>query len=305
MSHFVLNLNGIATTTTATTTQISLSENQTYIFSVKAIDKFGNESEKTTQEIQISQRPVVINEVAWAGTGSGHSSDEWIELYNNTNSDINLDNWTLYAEDQKPYISLSGIIPAKGYYLLERTDVDTVSDIAANLIYTGALGNSGEHLTLAFVSDNATTTVDEILKSPNWRGNGSNNTYVSMERYDSTQAGDDWNNWGSNLGEFILNGKSASGTNIFGTPGAKNSISYMIANGMELNENKTLTKENSPYLIGRIGGSGKGEFKVNENITLTIESGVVIKFASLGTSSLISPIEYTACESSESMKSCV
>ena len=74
---------------------------------------------------------VVINEVAWAGTQSS-SNDEWIELYNPSSQAVLLDGWTLKAADGSPNISLSGTIPAGGYFLLERTDEDT-TDVTVRL----------------------------------------------------------------------------------------------------------------------------------------------------------------------------
>ena len=96
---------------------------------------------------------MIINEVAWAGTVSGLSDDEWIELYNPGSAAISITGWNLKAADGTPDIVLNGFIPAGGYFLLERgadlSDDTTVSDIPADQIYTGnALSNSGEELTL-------------------------------------------------------------------------------------------------------------------------------------------------------------
>lgn len=89
------------------------------------------------------QHPV-INELAWAGTEAS-PSDEWIELYNPSDSPIDLTGWTLTFG--KTVIDLGSgtntVIPAGGYFLLERSDDNTISDIAADLIYTGSLSNSG------------------------------------------------------------------------------------------------------------------------------------------------------------------
>ena len=71
-----------------------------------------------------STRDVVISEIAWMGTTTS-STDEWIELYNNTGSAIDLTNWTLAAADGTPTITLAGTIPAGGHFLLERTDDTT------------------------------------------------------------------------------------------------------------------------------------------------------------------------------------
>ena len=90
---------------------------------------------------------VVINEVAWAGTNAS-SYDEWIELHNNTDRDIDLQGWVLAAADGTPSIQLTGIIVAHGFYLLERTDDTTVANKTADQIFSGALENSGEILRL-------------------------------------------------------------------------------------------------------------------------------------------------------------
>ncbi|MCX7681815.1 MAG: lamin tail domain-containing protein, partial [Anaerolineae bacterium] len=158
---------------------------------------------------------VVINEVAWAGH-SGLASDEWIELYNTTPISIDLRGWTLAADDGTPTINLSGVIPPYGYYLLERDDDTTVSDVAADLIYTGALENAGEVLTLR---DAAGTVID----TANQDGSGwpAGVTYRSMERRDPT-APDSAANWCTNDG-VTRNGLDANGNPINGTPKAQNS----------------------------------------------------------------------------------
>ncbi len=272
--YFILNDNGNVSTTTATSTQLTLSGNQIYTFGVSAVDKNGNVSDESTQTIEINDLPVVINEVSWMGT-TASAYDEWVELHNNTNSDISLDGWTLYAEDGLPYIKLSGSISAKGYYLIEWGSDDVVSDVKADLVYgngaaTLSLNNSGEHLMLAQYLNNSTTTVDEILKRKNWNGSNYANSRYSMERYDPTISGTDWNNWFANDGHLIKNGKTATGENINGTPRAKNSVDYLISTTGTLRSDTVLTKENSPYIVDE-------NLVVDSGVTLTVESGVVIK----------------------------
>lgn len=94
-----------------------------------------------------SSGSVVINEIAWMGTRAS-ASDEWIELYNNTDQDIDLADWSLVASDGSPQISLEGIIPKQGFFLLERTDDAVISDLIAQQIYSGSLENGGEELFL-------------------------------------------------------------------------------------------------------------------------------------------------------------
>jgi len=92
-------------------------------------------------------RRVVLSEIAWMGS-TASANAEWIELRNTSSRDISLEGWTLAAADGSPRIPLSGTIPAKGYFLLERSNDDAVPGVTADLIYTGALNNNGETLTL-------------------------------------------------------------------------------------------------------------------------------------------------------------
>jgi uncharacterized repeat protein (TIGR01451 family) len=168
-------------------------------------------------------RAVIINEIAWAGTSSSFPDDEWIELYNPTSSAITLTGWKLRASDGTPFITLSGKIPAGGYYLLERDNDSTVSDIAANLIYTGSLSNIGETITL-------TDPIGRIIDTANGNGGtwpkGSSSTYGTMERTGTSFETD--SSWITNTG-VKRNGKTASGGNILGTPKNANSAASFTA----------------------------------------------------------------------------
>lgn len=109
-------------------------------------------------------REVVISEIAWMGTTDSYT-DEWIELYNNTGSPIDLTGWSLSAADGTPSIALSGTVPAGGHFLLERTDDNSVPGVAADQIYAGALGNDGENL---FLRDGVSSVIDQVDCSSGW-----------------------------------------------------------------------------------------------------------------------------------------
>ena len=161
---------------------------------------------------------VVINEIAWMGSDAS-SSDEWMELFNRSGSDIDLTGWIIVAADGDPSINLSGTIPAGGYFLLERTDDNTVSDIPADLIYSGNLSNSGEHLQL---KDETGLIVDGVDCSAGWFA-GSSSPRQSMERKDPGGDGSLAVTWDTNDG-VVRNGFDAAGTALNGTPGAQNSV---------------------------------------------------------------------------------
>ena len=90
---------------------------------------------------------VIINEIAWMGT-SISANDEWIELKNTGPETVSINGWALVASDGVPSITLTGSTTSGGFFLLERTNDSSVPNIPADLLYTGALSNSGEYLTL-------------------------------------------------------------------------------------------------------------------------------------------------------------
>lgn len=221
---------------------------------------------------------VVINEIAWAGTSNQTSQDEWIELYNRTSRDINLDGWILYSEtDEKPWINLSGPIPAQGYYLIERSDDDeTVSDILAD--WKGSFGNGLNNRGEVLILSQASTTIDQTVlcggANPYQWPPCYDYSYRSMERINPDIAGTDSSNWGINNG-LIINGKTSKGEAVFGTPKARNSANYLIASGnpaVYFDATITLKKSSSPYIVNN-------QIQVfQDNAVLNIEPGVVIKF---------------------------
>ncbi|MDP2696323.1 MAG: lamin tail domain-containing protein [bacterium] len=146
---------------------------------------------------------VIINEVAWAGT-IRDANDEWIELKNITSDELDITDWQIIDAREQIKAVLSGYILPGGFYVLERTDDDAVSDIVADQIYVGALGNTNEGLRFF---DQGCNLIDEVAAAPNWPA-GSNADRRSMERLPDltwhTYVSDDW-------------------ANVMGTPGKDNS----------------------------------------------------------------------------------
>ncbi|WP_345240306.1 phospholipase D-like domain-containing protein [Pontibacillus salipaludis] len=135
----------------------------------------------------VTEKDVVISEVAWMGTTTSYN-DEWLELSNNTSSNMSLDGWTLEAQDGSPSIALTGSISSGGTFILERTDDTTVTEVTADVIYAGSLSNSGEVLELR---DSSGTLIDSV---DSWYG-GDNTSKSTMERINLTGNGTDATNW--------------------------------------------------------------------------------------------------------------
>jgi PKD repeat protein len=122
---------------------------------------------------------LIINELAWMGSLSG-ANEEWIELFNGTDVDITLDSWLLESEDGGFSISLSGVVPAQGYFVLERSDDDSIPERSAEQIYSGALSNSG--MILKLIDENK-NLIDLIDASEAWPA-GNNESKQTMARKD-------------------------------------------------------------------------------------------------------------------------
>ncbi len=214
---------------------------------------------------------VVINEIAWMGTTCSYY-DEWIELYNNSSLSIDLTGWSLKAADGTPDISLVGIIPAKGYFLLERTDDQTIKDLKADQIYTGALENTSEDFQLRDASGNL---IDSVPCETNggWFAGEKDGAYT-MERIDSSSPGTTKNNWHTNDG-ITRNNTDAEGNPINGTPKDENSKEFWNQ-PEEKPTTKTIEVTSSPFFpYNDISGRPtKGKIKYNvpdgSRITLRI-----------------------------------
>lgn len=114
---------------------------------------------------------VILSEIAWMGTDAD-ANNEWIELYN-FGPEADVTGWTIYLNDA-PFITLTGQLPGPHRVsLLERTDDETLPDVTAFLVYTGALPNDVGTLTLR---DQSGATVDTASGGGEWAGIGGSNT---------------------------------------------------------------------------------------------------------------------------------
>jgi len=160
---------------------------------------------------------VVINEIAWAGSADS-STDEWIELYNNSNQAVDLSNWHIVDDNgDQDYKILSGTVAAKSYFLIEDHE-STVANISSDAIIDLSLANGGDSLQL---QDSANQVIDTVNGSGGAWYAGSATTHGTMERIDPASSADVAANWAISVGG--TGAKSSGGTVILGTPKAVNS----------------------------------------------------------------------------------
>jgi len=171
---------------------------------------------------------IVINEIAWSGTAAS-SSDEWIELHNPTGEPVDLTGWTLAfgatvihlgaVEGSTREVHRTRLEPG-GYFLLERSDDETVGDVEAGVVYTGALSNDGVAIELR---NGANEVVDRVdTNEAGWPAGTAGDSevpYASMERVDPVGGPAVW---ATNDG-IIRSGIDADGNPVNGTPGQENS----------------------------------------------------------------------------------
>ena len=178
--------------------------------------------------------PIIFNEIAWMGTKKS-ASNEWIELMNLTNQEIDLTNFQIIGlsrrdEKKKIKIFLKGRILQNNYFLLERTNDDSLPEIKADFIYKGSLTNSNYKL---YLFDNHCQLLDFIEAAPDWPA-GENKSKRTMERGDDLS----WHN-------YYGSGTPLGRERIYGTPKAPNSEKPASVGGNESSINNSQSFNNS------------------------------------------------------------
>lgn len=174
-------------------------------------------------------RPVVINEISWAGTATS-SLDEWFELRNFLPAQsLDLDNFFVSDLSNSWQVNLSGTISAAGYYLIERGSDEVISNRVANLVANwGDSGDKGFSLGSVGLKLYQRRGGEDILidETPVW--DKSLSLPGSMERTWEDKISTDLSSWEENTECNSSDGPCAldrSAGETFGTPGIINTAS--------------------------------------------------------------------------------
>ena len=171
---------------------------------------------------------VVINEVMWAG-----GDNEWIELYNTTSQDIQMENWKIEnacrIKDgvKQPLENINGTIPANGYFLIcNKEDISGIICDFQNASIS-LKDDEGNGDLILRNKDGAKIDVAEGDKWPAGKktGSGDQTKYYSMERINSKISGSEQCNWETTITKNICDiSTTTSGTiYYYGTPKTSNS----------------------------------------------------------------------------------
>ncbi|MCK5598490.1 lamin tail domain-containing protein [bacterium] len=178
---------------------------------------------------------VVINEISWMGT-SASTSDEWIEFYNTTGSDIDIANWSIYGADTGVTLNFSvadgestTVIPAGGY-LVYANDVNVFTSGATEEIWDATIGLNvgGDEIILYDAQNGGGNVIDTADDNSGTWFAGVAAGFYTMERIDPCSDGTVSSNWATNDG-VTKNGEPS----INGTPGQANSCMNSTCGGGE------------------------------------------------------------------------
>jgi len=183
---------------------------------------------------------VVINEVMWMGSAED-PKDEWIELKNNTDEEVDLSGWNIQSggKGKKGHIEIPHgySIKADGYFLLLRKKWDESSinledkpDKDDGLVHISGmdLDDDGEQLILTNKNKNGLVIDIAGKEDEKWlAGEDGEGSGMSMQRKDAEEDGTKEDNWQTCREEECAGDEywkiteGEAGLN-FGTPGGEN-----------------------------------------------------------------------------------
>ena len=139
---------------------------------------------------------IVVNEIMYAPLGG---EPEWIELFNNSDTDINLNDWTVWdvvTTPAKATIKNDFIIPAKGYAVITKdSSIINYHRFISSQILELSLPSFNNDQDGVVIRDNRGLTIDSVFYSNQWGGiNG-----FSLERISSLTNSNNQFNWASGI----------------------------------------------------------------------------------------------------------
>ncbi|MEW6194401.1 MAG: lamin tail domain-containing protein [Bacteroidota bacterium] len=204
-------------------------------------------------EIPADKYDLVINEIMYA---PGGDEPEWVEIYNRSDRELNLNGWRIGDNSSTVAISTGDYNLSPQDYLVITKDSSIVNYYSHGIVLLEkslpVFSNTGDDVILR---DNSNRTIDSLKYSSSWGGNSGGR---SLERIDVDASSTQSTNWGTSIG------------NSRATPSLENSITqkdYDVAI-------VSLTSPQNPAEVGKpiiINVEVKNNGKLNaENISVEL-----------------------------------
>ncbi|MFP4136688.1 MAG: PKD domain-containing protein [Candidatus Acetothermia bacterium] len=179
---------------------------------------------------------VVINEIAWMGTEAS-SHDEWIEFYNTTGSEVDLEGWSIDGADSGECLDFSAAdgsattkIAPHGYLIYGSHEDDVKNEDEGKVVdiwdATIALNDTEPGKVILYDSSgcegNKIDVTNQNQSDGDWLA-GDSDDNKTMERVSPCESGTDPDNWATNDPEVASNGLDADDNPLNATPKSPNS----------------------------------------------------------------------------------
>lgn len=156
---------------------------------------------------------IIISEMIHNPDAVSDANGEWIEIYNTTSADINIENWKISDDgDNYHVISSSVVVPANDFAILGRNgDFNINGKVDVDYEYSGiALVNSDGEITIVNEND---VLIDAVVWDENFPIKAGKSMSLKVDKFDY-EANDIADNWEIATSTF--------GDGDYGTPGRKN-----------------------------------------------------------------------------------
>lgn len=188
----------------------SLIDGEVYTLTIEdQADIFGNIQASVSTELQYTEFSpadignVIINEILYQRESA--DSQEFIELYNRTNRNFDLSNWTL--SDATGSTAIPEGTELRGGEYLVLTDLQIFADEVQNGVYLSGFPSLNDDEDAVVIKNEDGITIDSLFYNETW---GGNEPGVSLERKDPESASNDASNWASNEGSGSSAGVQSS-----------------------------------------------------------------------------------------------
>ena len=190
---------------------------------------------------------LVITEIMYNPPESGTDSLEYVEIYNNSQSSVDLSNYELHVATSSDVMP-SSMLGAGEYKVFSNNNTAFANSYGFSVdeLAVSGIGNSGAKIMIKNLTG---TTIDSLTyddKSP-WDSLADGEGY-SIELCDVNADNTLASNWKASIASIsglVINSKP-----MFGTPGAFNSVSCSQTNSVIENEKKNISLYPNPVNLG-------------------------------------------------------